>query len=59
MMALPIKKKINTELFNRKAAIYKVDGQVKNVVRVVNIWYWLISRSSIPFAESTKRCGDE
>jgi len=54
-----IKKIINTELFiDRMAALYMLDGQIneKDLVRVVNHWYWLIRGSSIFYAKITKRC---
>jgi len=54
-----IKKRIDTELFiDRTAALYKVDGQIKHVVRVVNHWYWLIHGLIIPNAKSAKICGE-
>jgi len=51
VMTLPIDKRINNGLFiDRMAAIYIVDGQIKNVVRVVNDWCWLIRKSIIWYA---------
>jgi len=61
VMTFPIKKGINTELvMERTSALYIVDGQIKDayVVRVVDNWYWLISRSRILYAKSTKRYGN-
>jgi len=40
VMPFPIEKRINTELYiDKMAALYIVDGQIKNVVRMVNQWY--------------------
>jgi len=37
VMTFPIKKRINNELFiDRTAAIYNLNGRIKNVVREVN-----------------------
>jgi len=58
----PNKKRINIGLFiDRTAALYKVDGRIKdeNLVRVINQWYCLIRGMSIPCAKSAKRCGNE
>jgi len=60
VMTFPIKKRINTELFiDRMAALYVVDGRIKNVVRAVNHCYWLIHKINIPCAKSIKRCENE
>jgi len=53
-MTFPIKKRINTELFiDRTAALYIVNGRIRNIERVFKHWYWprLIRRLSIPYAK--------
>jgi len=59
-MTLPIKRRINTELFiDRTAALYVLASKIKdeNVVRLVYHCHLLIYRSSIPCAKSAKWCG--
>jgi len=59
-MTLPIKKSINTEvIIDRTAALYVVEGRLKNMERVVNQLYWLIRGLSIPNAKRTKRYANE
>jgi len=48
---------LNSLLTERQA--FFVDVRIKNVVRVLNHWYWLIHRSRSGYAEGAKRRGNE
>jgi len=54
VMNFPIKKRINTSLFIDGMAALFILNVLKNMVRVVNHWYWLICGSCVLYAKDAE-----